>query len=217
MQVLCKSDAYTTVAERIGREGSVDEIAKRYSQESNEQYWKKKDISAAMLIGQCGIIYCLERAGECDGEGAERLRGAAKGMAFNLASFAWRGWDEKGITITTAHVDAGRMAAKLNLEMAVELRRGAKPMMNAHWMIGAYWLADGEMDQAVAAFEEAGKFAEQAEDIAAVGMCRGYAALARGDGAEFAEAVSGLRSIGSEDAGFYVEQLETAKRVFVGK
>jgi hypothetical protein len=217
LHILRKSDAYAAVAERIGRQGSVDEIAKRFSEESNELYWKKRDISGAILIGQCGIIYCLERAEGCDGEVAERLRGAAKGMAFNVASFAWLGWDEKGITITAAHLDAGRMAAKLNLEMAVQLRRGAKPMMNAHWMIGAYHLADGQTDQAVAAFEEAGNFAEQAEDAAAVGMCRGYVALARGDDGKFAEALTTLRRIGSEDAGFYADQLETAKRVFVGK
>jgi len=217
LQAIRTTAAYDRIAQQIGSHGSADEIAKRYLDESNELYWKKKDLSGAIFAGQCGIIYCLERAAECDAEQAERLHGAAKGLAYNIASFAWRGWDEKGITITAKDAEAGFRAAKLNLELAVMLRRGPKPMMNAHWMVGAYRLADARMDEAVGAFEEAGKFATQSADAAALGMCQAYMALARKNDGEFESTLESIRKTNSEDAGFYVEQLQTARRVFVGK
>jgi hypothetical protein len=213
LQILRESDSYAA-AERVQREGSADEIAKRYSEVSRDLYWKKKDVAAAIAIGRYGIHHCLTLAKACDEVAAEQLRGVAKGMAFNLASFAWRGWDEKGIAITAGDVEAGRDAAKLNLRLAVELWRGAKPMMNAHWMIGAYHLADGEMAKAVVAFEIARGFAEQVGETTKMAMCRGYLALARTDEEDFAESVAALRRIGDKDSLFYAEQLETAKRVF---
>jgi len=219
LKILRESDSYAA-AQHIQRDGSADEIAKRYSELSKELYWKKKDVCAAISIGRCGILYCLIRSSECDGESADRLRGVAKGIAFNMASFAWPGWGEPGISITPADLAAGRDAAKLNLRLAVELRRPAEPMMNAHWMIGAYFLADGRTAEAIAAFENAERFGEQAEEPAAVAMCRSYSALARlaGDSScegEFVESLGALRQIESKDSAFYVEQLETARRVFV--
>jgi hypothetical protein len=218
LKILRESDSYAA-AQLIELDGSAEEIGKRYSEVSKALYWEKKDVTAAILIGRFGISYCLGRANDAEMELSERLRGVAKGMAFNLASFAWRGWDENGVTITAADEAAGCDAAKLNLRLAVELKKDAKPMMNAHWMVGAYWVAEGKAEEAFAAFDAARRFAEQARDASAEGMCRAYAILARltrdsSVEGEFTEALASLRKIESKDAGFYVEQLKTARRVF---
>jgi len=66
------------------------------------QYWKEKELVGTLAFARAGIQFGLQTA--LDYELAEpdltyELRSAAKGFAYNFASFAWLGWDELGVEI----------------------------------------------------------------------------------------------------------------------
>lgn len=208
------------VAQRIESTGPPLEVARRYADLINELYWKRKDLPRAIVMGTLGIHYAMLRADD-DAAGSE-LRGVAKQMAFNLGSFAWPGWAEAGITITPAALAAGRDAARLNLRLAIELNRPPDRVANAHWLVGAYALADGRTDEAVAAFERAAALDDSVTELAAAAMNRGYVALARlalepnslAREQVFVTALKAIEAVESEDSLFYLDQLKTARGVF---
>src|SRR5689334_2295384 len=108
-KVFQTADSYAVI-ERVQRDGGTSvEIAKRYQQLANDVYWKSRHAAAAaavaVAVSRGGISYCLTKSLECaatDAAGSLTLRDIAKQMAYNLASFAWPGWDEPGITLTPA-------------------------------------------------------------------------------------------------------------------
>jgi hypothetical protein len=226
LQRLVQAGDLCSVSEQVeGVAGQDDDAAavwKRYAELANDLYWKAKDLTAAVKVSQLGIDYCLGKSALYAAEQRDALRGQAKALAFNLASFAWPGWAEPGITIDDTHLAAGRDAAKLNLQLAIELNRPAKPMSNAHWMVGAYAIVDRQFDEAVAAFERAAAFNQTAKDDAAAAMNRAYAVLARlaaaphdpAFQAAFNSSLDAIRQTKADDASFYVEQLQTARQVF---
>jgi hypothetical protein len=129
------------------------------------QYWKEKDLVGALAFARAGIQFGLQAALDYDlaePDLAYELRSAAKGFAYNFASFAWLGWDEPGVGITPADHAAGFDAARVNLRLAIELERGDLPTSRAYWMVAAYYLADGEYEQAIVNFEQGNLFARQA-------------------------------------------------------
>ncbi len=86
------------------------------------QYWKEKDLVGALAFARAGTQFGLQTALEYDSfdpELAHELRSAAKGFAYNFASFAWQGWNEPGVEITTADHAAGFDAARVNLRLAL--------------------------------------------------------------------------------------------------
>jgi hypothetical protein len=129
------------------------------------QYWKEKDLVGALEFARAGIQFGLQTALDyefSEPELAYELRSAAKGFAYNFASFAWLGWNEPGIIITSADQAAGFDAARVNLRLALELERGDLPTSRAYWMVAAYHLADGDNKHAIANFEQGILFARQA-------------------------------------------------------
>jgi hypothetical protein len=211
--------AAAQLVERDVTELSHIGVAKRYSALVNDLYWKGKEVSFAIWLGRFGAHYCLTHAAKRGDAAALELRSIAKQLAYNMGSFAWPGWAEPGITLSEADLAAGRDAAKLNLRLAVELNRPAKGMSNAHWLIGAYALADGKTPEAVAAFDRA---AALGDDAAAAAMNRAYASLAQLAADRhntllqqaFADALAALPAAGP-DGSAYAEQLQSARHVFV--
>ncbi len=129
------------------------------------QYWQEKDLVGALAFARAGIQFGLQTALDYDlsePELAYELRSAAKGFAYNFASFAWLGWNEPGVVITSADHAAGFDAASVNLRLAQELERGDLPTSRAYWMVAAYCLAEGDYKQAIANFEQGVLFARQA-------------------------------------------------------
>lgn len=121
------------------------------------QYWQEKDLVGSLAFARAGIQFGLQTALAYDisePELAYELRSAAKGFAYNFASFAWRGWNEPGVLITAADHAAGFDAARVNLRLAIELERGDLPTSRAYWMVAAYHLADGNHELAIANFEQ---------------------------------------------------------------
>jgi tetratricopeptide (TPR) repeat protein len=187
------------------------------------QYWKEKDLVGALAFARAGIQFGLQsalRLEQSNPELALELRRAAKGFAYNFASFAWAGWDEPGVVITSADHAAGFDAARLNLRLAIELERGDLPASRAYWLVGAYQLADGKYNQAVSSFEEGIKFAKQADATVDELLNHGYILvtkmLATPDDTSIPVAYENLKTAFQqvEHGGDFVQQLDTAYQVF---
>lgn len=201
--------------------------AKVYAELANHLYWKSRDIPKMVAISRAGIQYCLSRARQAGNEtdGGRALRGQAKGMAYNLGANTWPGWDEKGIHLNSSDAAAGLDAARLNFRLAIELKRDAKPIANAHWLLGAHLLSAGDHVGAHALFAAAIDHSASIEDEAFRAMLKGYSALNgvlqkpddAGLRAHYSETVSALRGIGSDDGTFFADQLETALAYFSRK
>lgn len=126
-------------------------------------YWQKKDLHLSLLFGRTGIQHALTSAASTDGQTALELRGSAKALLYDIASFTWSGWDEQGIVIGLQEAAAGLDAARANLRLAQELEKGDLPASRAWWMLGAQLLTAGEYAEAQTAFERAAPLAAAAD------------------------------------------------------
>jgi hypothetical protein len=197
--------------------------AEVYGKLQSDFYWNRKDVPLMVAISQAGIQHGLTAAVRVgDAEFARALRGSAKALAFNLASFTWPGWDEKGISLDRSDLAAGMDAAKLNLRLAEELDRPDEAKANACWVLGAHRLTVLDFDGAEEAFLWAGALAAKARAAVLSKAMDVYALMAKAfaepDHAEtrrkFDLALAALRCDERKGAEFFAEQLEVAFRVF---
>ena len=161
LQVLDAEGTYAA-CRRIERSGTPAEAVQLYHDLIPALYFQRKDVRVMVAIGRAGIHYGLTQAGQLrdmDPDGAEKLAGATKAIAYDLGANLWPGWQEEGIELSPADLATGMEAAKLNLSLAESLKRPPLPMCNARWLLGAHELARGD---AAAAEREFGLAAEQA-------------------------------------------------------
>lgn len=189
---------------------------KAYTEAMRHAYWEDKDLSAAMAIAWAGISRLLAMAHGADAEQAYELRSQAKALSYDLASFTWAGWDEPGIVITPPEARAGYAAARANLALANELKKGDLPRSRAHWILGAHELAAGRPEDARVNFETAVILAQAAgsEGASEVKLASAFVALAdlaAGVGSEAAMGAA-LETLGADpDGAALVEQVRTAR------
>lgn len=224
VELVRTEDSYA-VALYVQSQGSPPQVAGLYDRLIMALYFKKKDLRAVTATAQAGIHYCLIRSAEAvnkDPRAAETFKGAAKTIAYNLASCTWSGWDEPGIRITPADLAVGLDAARLNLRLGWELKRGPAPMAAAHWMLGAHLLAAGDYTTAVREFEVSATRASEAKDTGSDLLARGFTGLAKHLGKldavgekEYTAARDALASGKIKDGKFFAEQLDTARKVFM--
>src|SRR4051812_41778941 len=94
IQLLGSSDS-SFLIERMSAFADPMKAVELYAQAVMDAYWKKKDLQAAVTLGRAGIQHALGAAAwNNDPEKSAALRGKAKAMAYNVASFTWPGWDE---------------------------------------------------------------------------------------------------------------------------
>lgn len=208
----------------IQTQGKPEEVAKTYERLVLDFYWQAKSIPDVVSIARAGLQYCLTEAVQCkqsDPEGATELKQSAKRISYNLASFTWPGWDEKGCVITHQDILIGLDAARLNLRLVNELKDGDEAMSVAYWGLGAQLIATQQYDQALESFDMAKKYARSAgsklDELLADGYI-GVTMIISGDekGHEkLGEAINKLKEDGSEDALFFIEQFNTALNVFI--
>jgi hypothetical protein len=223
--LIADRDVYAAI-EYMQSLGEPPVVAKAYGQLVMDLYWKAKDVPAVVALGRAGILYCLTMANRLEAkspEGAAPWFGQAKMIAYNVGSFTWPGWAEKGITLRPADVRAGREAAALNLRLAIKLKVPPQKLSAAHWLVGAHHLAAGKHQDAVRSFTTAGERSTEAKDAAGAQMNAGYVGVALIlSGAEpsgrkaLDAAVKKLTEIGSDDAQFYAKQLTDVLKALQG-
>jgi hypothetical protein len=220
-------DSYA-IGEIMTRRGDPRTVARLFTETARDIYWKDHDLPAFVELSRRGIDYCLTHAAEVektDTSLAQDLRGAAKTISYNLASFLWPGWDEPGVKLSAADITIGFEAARLNLRLGAELQRGPEPMSSAHWMVGAFSLATGDHASAIASFEKSRDVATAGNLQANALLATGYIGITRAAGKidaprgekELADAKAALASEKIQDGPFFADQLATAYRVFVKK
>lgn len=141
------------------------------------KYWQEKDLVGTLAFARAGIQFGLQSAmlyDDTDPGLAHELRSGAKGFAYDFASSAWIGWDEEGVVITSSDQAAGFDAARVNLRLAVELKRGDLPTSRAHWLVGAYHLAESEYSEARSHFQDGIAYAQAANEPADALLNQGY-------------------------------------------
>jgi hypothetical protein len=211
---ITERDTYAAI-ESIAESGDALTAAKLFLTITTDLYWKAKDLPNVMAIGSAGITFGLTRAiVETDPQLAEQLRGTAKAIAYNLGSCCWPGWAEAGIDIGKKECAFGHDAAKCNLRLAIELKRPAKAMGNAYWLVGAYELANRDFDAATKTFDAAHE--NFADERAMALMSAGYRELANhlqsnANASRLEEHKTALIAEGSDDGKAFAQQLTTVE------
>jgi len=218
------NDGYAAI-EMIQEKGDFAEVAQRYEYLVRDLYWQEKALHAVVPIGNAGILYCLTKANEFtekDSENERKLLDYAKIISYNLSSFTWPGWGEKGIVITEHALMVGLEAAKLNARLVEILGADHGQLSNSYWAIGAQYIALKDYTKAIGAFQSAVEHAKKAGGKDAVLMNNGYIAVAKVlEGSEKAKAqadldkiVKDLKAIGTDDANFFADQLVSVLKLF---
>ena len=221
IQLAQREDASTAFA-HLESHGTPTQVAGLYSTLVKRLY-SNKDVPRMILFARAGIHYALAQSAKAKAKPAGELKGLAKTMAYNLGSNTWPGWKDPGIAITATDLSIGLDAAKTNLRLGIELKRDDFILGNAHWLVGAQQLANGEQKQAVASFKKAASKFRVAKKTDFALMSNGYVALANLASAPSASkhadalkaALDKLKQAGSEDAKFFAKQIRTAKSMFV--
>jgi hypothetical protein len=226
-KIIRSGDPYCAI-EIMARQGDLKTVERVYYEVTRDLYRNLHDLPAFVTVSRQGIDYMLWKASELDPTDsalAEEMRGAAKTLAYNLASNTWPGWNEPEIRITASEMDAGMEAARLNLRLGIELKRGAEPMFNAHWIIGALELARGRHAEAIRSYEQARQIAIEATLRSCALLASGSIAIAKIVGGidavegerELLQVKTSLTSENLNDGKFFSDQLETAYQVFTKK
>lgn len=181
------------------------DTARDLHQQAKDAYWKARDLPASRTLLERGIAKAKE----------EGDPGEEKALNFDLASFCWPGWDEEGITITDADLEAGERAAHENLRLAQELQRPDGPMGNAWFMVGAYHLQARRYDDALEAFEKWSSFTTANPGGALLaGAYVGLVLRLQGRAFDLDACCKTLQEEGGEHGGEFAQQVRTAARVY---
>jgi len=150
-------------------------VINTYSQLVRRLYWEEKNLPAVIAIALAGIQYGLMASGAASHpDTAVKIKSVAKGLAYDLASFTWPGWDESGIEIGSSDLAIGLEAAKANLRFAKELDKGDLPLSRAYWMLGGHHLASSNLSEAAACFNKAEEYAATAKAEADRLLAQGF-------------------------------------------
>lgn len=186
-------------------------------------------IIAAATAAADAIEAAVEKAGVIKTSGAapEAERAAllaAQRLLYNAAADCWPGWDDAAgrPSRTSEDLRGGVALARRSQGLVQRLDLGPVREGTAQWMVGAYHLALGEIDAALAAFALAVASYESAAAFGPAWLARGYIAIAlevagrRGDesAAGLDEVLAALHADFFDDAAAFRNQLIVARRVF---
>ncbi len=198
-------------------------IAQTYNELVQHLYWQLRDLPGLIIVAYAGMQYGLmmaERAS--DKVVAAKIKGVVKAISYNLASFTWPGWNEPELRIDPVVQKIGRDAARTNLRLAFELKRGDDALARAYWMLGAQELAAGRLDEARKEFSRAAKYAASAheddESLLAEGFEEVVNLVEDSDDDDARKKLTKIKEklAGGQHGTTYIDQLDTALRVFGG-
>jgi len=209
----------------IEAQGTPSEVCDIYDQAVRDLYWLDKGAKNLVVVGKRGISFCLEQANlyvNSNTELADKFLGQAKTVAYNVAANSWPGWGDQGVIISASETEAGLEAAKLNLRLAIELKKPADKVAGAYWLLSALQLALQNFSESHSSIDQSNLYAAEAGDKTILAYGEGFKGLiylASGNQTEgtsiFESGIVSLRKIGGDDANFYIGQLETSRKIFV--
>ncbi len=225
VDALLASDDIPGVAKAIEANGDTDDAMKKYFVVTRHLYRTKHDIPNMLAVGQAGIKYLLgqaDKARKNDAALADKWKGLAKSMAYNISVNAWPGWNEKGINIQREQSVRALHFAQENLRLAEVLKRPADVRGNAYWLIGAQLLALEQPAKAIMQFKKAAKEFDSAKKHDYRHMAEGYIGIAqltraasRAQGrATLEKALANLAADKTDDGKFFASQLRQVEKVF---
>lgn len=222
LQLLREQDSFAAI-EFASNQSDALAVLTALDDLMRDLYWKQKDLVATVALGRAAVQYALARAIRLqsdDPDQAAQLRGKAKSICYNLASFTWSGWCEEGIRITPSDEAIGFDAARANLRLGRELNRGDLAMSRGWWMLGAQQISARDYCGAVVSFGKAEHHArtagERGDELLAVAFARLAELLAdRSDHAKYDRIASAVRELSAvNDGPFFAKQVVTALKVF---
>ena len=157
----------------------------------------------------------IDKAGDLDAETVNDIRRFARGVAFNIASFTWPGWDDTG-PIPLERQQLGLSAARVGLALA-EAAEDVTP--NILWINGVHEINAGEFENAIATFTRAKSVAKnsffKSMHDAWIALTRHLMNPTDASRTALDIAVEAVKTGDDPDAEFYAQQLSTALTVFL--
>ena len=186
-------------------------------------YWDQKNLNAAVAMGRAGVQMALTEALRIHSKQpklSNKLRNIAWSTSYNVASFTWPGWSEPGILVTNTDISIGLDAARTNLRLTRELKKGALEVSRANWIIGAQQLASGKKSDAIASFQSgaaaAVKARSRADELLNTGFAQMVELLGSPENTQMKARLTATKQALSreKDGADFVQQIDTAYRVF---
>ena len=222
--LLAEADLFATI-DHLNQQVDPVSAAEAYRELVKHCYYQDKDLPAVITFSHAGIQFAAVKAAALlveDRDLAQQLRAFARSMAYNLASYTWPGWDEPGIVVDDTAQAIGLQAARTNLRLAHELDSNPLAVSRACWILGVQQMAAGDLEAAQESLAKASLYAEAADEEADQLLAISFSALARWLQAPQEEVLRvALYAIRAdlaqlESGDFFVDQLDTAIRVFAG-
>jgi len=149
---------------------------------------------------------------------------AVKRMLFNAAADTWPGWSVDDHRSSRKELDDALDLARQSADLVEVLNLGKCQEGTAAWLVGAFELASGQIQDSLTSFSRAERLYADADEPALVLLARGYSAIACEAGGPVPGCTSNLSeileqlSVGNfEDGEAFCEQLRTAHTIFTGR
>jgi hypothetical protein len=144
---------------------------------------------------------------------------AVRRFTFNTAADCWPGWKVPERPSETRDLLAARELARHSAMLTRHLELGALQEGTGIWLCGAFDLALASYDEAAKAFEVAREHYLAAKAPGLVLLVEGYAAILRqmagqAGGESLGTVIAKIKAGEFEDGAEWIEQLETALKVF---
>lgn len=192
------------------------EVIQAFHAVTKELFVQRK-LAKMVWFARSGIEFALK-------SGESALIESARKLAYNVSANLWPGWGDDAVQPTESDLLAAYDLARLHRRLCQEASSDAMTMGNAHWLLGAQRLALGQEQAAHHEFERSKAAFLEANQPTFEAMAEGYVALtlslmgtmATEGQKRFDTAIAQLKQLG-DDGEFFADQLQTARRVFLGK
>ena len=149
---------------------------------------------------------------------------AVKRMLFNAAADTWPGWSVDDHRVSQKELADALDLARQSADLVEVLNLGKRQEGTAAWLVGAFELALGQIEDSLTSFSLAERLYADAAAPALVLLARGYRAIACEAGGPMPGCTPNLPEIleqlsggNFEDGKDFCEQLKTAHAIFTGR
>ncbi len=204
------------VASQLWDLGDPAEVMSAFHAITKELFAQRK-LARMVWLARSGIDFALR-------SGDSKLIESARKLAYNVSANLWPGWADEAVQPTMSDLLAAYDLARAHRRLCQDAMLDHEALGHAHWLVGAQRLALGQEQAAHHDFENSQAAYHAAERPTLAAMAEGYLALSlslmgtmatEGD-KRFEASIAELKQLG-DDGEFFADQLQTAKRVFLGK